>query len=186
MRADYERLDAAERERVCARLMRQREVDVATGCWLWTGYVGESGYGVTRVLGRAGWLERVHRLAMIVLRHEVVEGRLVCHRCDVRRCFNPDHLFVGTAQDNTRDMFEKGRWVRPRVHRGAESTSAKLCESDVCDMLAMSRAGNSRADIARKYGVSISLVSKIVLGRMWRHVTAGAEVARSTRGRRAS
>ena len=70
-----------------------------TGCWLWLGFISPDGYG-TRL---------AHRRAWELARGPIPDGMLVCHRCDVRHCVNPDHLFLGTHLDNMRDMIRKGR-----------------------------------------------------------------------------
>lgn len=72
-----------------------------SGCWLWEGYV-RSGYGRLRQ-------KSVHRLAWEDANGPIPNGMSVLHRCDVRLCCNPDHLFVGTNADNNRDMSSKGR-----------------------------------------------------------------------------
>jgi len=70
-----------------------------SGCWLWIGAVNNKGYGV---LNRCEYPLR---------------GAVVCalHKCDNPACVNPQHLWVGSKQDNTRDMVSKGRargWPR--------------------------------------------------------------------------
>ena len=76
------------------------------GCWLWTASVVSDGYG-QMWLGRT--MVRAHRLSYEIHKGPVPKGLFVCHRCDVPRCVNPDHLFVGTNQDNQRDSASKGR-----------------------------------------------------------------------------
>ena len=76
------------------------------GCWLWTRSVDSGGYGMIRVQGiQIG----AHRLSYITHRGPIPAGMMVCHKCDTPLCINPDHLFLGTALDNFRDMQRKGR-----------------------------------------------------------------------------
>jgi len=88
------------------------EPEPMSGCWLWTGRYITTGYGalkggVTQLAHRAMW--RAHH-------GEIPRGLFVLHRCDVRCCVNPAHLFLGTAQDNTKDMVRKGRhWAPPKL-----------------------------------------------------------------------
>lgn len=88
-------------------------IDKTDGCWLWRGYVNQRGYGLR---ANDGGERRVHRYAWCLANGPVPVGKLVCHTCDVRNCVNPAHLFLGSAADNTRDMFRKGRdrWSRTR------------------------------------------------------------------------
>lgn len=89
-----------------------------TKCILWTGGVNNKGYGIMRVSGGG---QLVHRLAFKLANPSVrIDRRMVLHKCDVRRCINDSHLFLGTAQDNTNDMMRKGRWKKPRYNRGPD------------------------------------------------------------------
>lgn len=85
--------------------------DPQTGCILWTGFACKQGYVRTWYNGQDGVL--LHRIAYESAFGPFDQSLKVCHRCDVRRCFNPEHLFLGTQKDNLQDMFTKGR-ARPR------------------------------------------------------------------------
>lgn len=77
-----------------------------SGCWWWLGALTEKGYGIAAL---AGSHVRAHRLSWLLHRGPIPNGILVCHHCDTPCCVNPDHLFLGTHQDNVRDMDMKGR-----------------------------------------------------------------------------
>lgn len=78
-------------------------------CWRWTMAKLASGYGVMPVSGAKK--EYVHRISWELHNHKTIPpGMLVCHTCDNPWCVNPDHLVLGTRQDNGRDMVSKGRW----------------------------------------------------------------------------
>lgn len=81
-----------------------------TGCWLWMGATTAAGYGRLETLGKKA---QAHRTAYALFVGPIPNGLLVCHKCDVRSCINPDHLFLGSAADNTRDMIRKGRDKMP-------------------------------------------------------------------------
>jgi len=83
-------------------------------CWLWTGCATEKGYGQFEISARDSkdgkrHNAKAHRFIYEYLYGEVDESTLVCHACDVPRCVRPDHLFLGSHQDNVDDMVMKGR-----------------------------------------------------------------------------
>lgn len=166
------------RETAAARLSAQHRVS-DSGCWLWTGSRNGKGYGLLSIDGRS---YLAHRLSMLVF-NQIDPGEfLVCHSCDEPRCVRPDHLFVGTASDNTADMTRKGRARRGSL-RGESASTAKVTEAIVIDIMERTRRGATRAELGRRFGLSVSAVSRIVLGQNWKHITASQAAPRSTRGR---
>jgi hypothetical protein len=124
----------------------------------------------------------VHRAAFAIWNGPLEEGVKVLHRCDNPPCFNPDHLFAGTAQDNTDDMHAKSRWKQPCAPIGELNNLAVLKESDVLVVIERLLAGETRTKIANDYGVTIGAISRIAVGKNWKHLTAGRGIIKSTRG----
>jgi len=91
-----------------------------TGCWLWAASVFKGGYGRLRTSEHE--IAYAHRVSWALHHGPVPAGSHVLHRCDNPPCVNPDHLFLGTHEDNMADMAAKGRHfskARPeRVARG--------------------------------------------------------------------
>ena len=132
-----------------------------TGCWLWTGET-KKGYGRISTGGREGRLIAAHRLSWTLFKSPVDATLEVCHRCDVRRCVNPDHLFLGTHGDNMRDMIRKGR------HRLSARTTKFVWSPDAVEaMKQLSEAGWSGARIARAFGADVDYVYRILGGKRW-------------------
>lgn len=97
-------------------------VDQSGSCWVWlrSRSGGRMGYGRVQFRGR---LEVAHRVAWTLAIGPIPEGLFVLHKCDNPPCVRPDHLFLGTAQDNSRDRDEKGR------HRSGLTGWYKRCRS---------------------------------------------------------
>ena len=101
-----------------------------------------------------------------------MKGLVVMHTCDNPRCINPDHLRLGTQQENIDDMHAKGRQYTGKrgVLPGATNPAAKLTEEQVIEIYTDKRS--SQKELAAKFGVTKSLVQKIQYNIGWTHVTS--------------
>lgn len=97
-------------------------VNKTTGCWLWTGALGvRGGYGVASYRGKSC---RAHRVSWALAYGDIPPHLMVCHRCDNPRCVNPEHLFLGTAKDNSDDYWSK--WPTGQRNRAAAFTPTQV------------------------------------------------------------
>ena len=129
-----------------------------SGCWLWHGLTTDSGYGRFSIAGKD---MRANRVAYELYCGAIPDGLHVCHRCDVRSCVNPDHLFLGTTAENLDDMTKKQRRAVGEKHG-----RAKLTQVDVTKIRGFFGL-ESYAQIAKRYGVSRGRISDIAAGKTW-------------------
>lgn len=112
--ASSKRLDFSLWARIDRWMMRAKRIG-KHNCWLWPGHVDQNGYGKLHV---GGTPKQAHRLSYEHFRGPIPQGMVVMHICDVRACVNPDHLQLGSHQDNMDDAKAKGRmsgWSRKAI-----------------------------------------------------------------------
>ena len=144
------------------RFWARSEPEPNSGCWLWTGALFNTGYG--KVFRKLVFL-LAHRVAW-ELRHGPIPSDLnVCHRCDVPRCVNPQHLFLGTDRDNQQDSIGKGR--RSRTD-GDHNGRAKLTRQDISKIRERFHSGTRVSALAREFGVAWSTMKDAVTGEHWK------------------
>lgn len=136
----------------------QRPVD----CWLYDGAKEINGYGyLTNPIPSGARYITAHKLAWIFTHGSVPKGMLVLHRCDIRACCNPEHLFLGTNADNTADKMYKERYQ-------GKLTAAQVRE--IRTLFPTWKFGMGK-EVARKYGVSEVVICKLRQGETYQHVT---------------
>lgn len=138
------------------------------GCLEWIRGLNGSGYGVCTIGKRK---KLVHRVAFSLANPQVAISRLnVNHKCDNRRCINPDHLYAGTQEENMRDMALRGR----QGYTGSQGDMhpmAKLTESKVRRIKARLACGETSLAIAKDYPeITSSLIRRIRRGAAWAHL----------------
>lgn len=137
-----------------------------TGCWEWANYVHKNGYGQYHVNCKPVYAHR-HSYALFVA--PIPKGMLVCHKCDNRKCVNPDHLFLGTHADNYNDMVMK---KRRNVAIGERSGKSKLTKVDVLKMVDLYSMGNiTQRGLAAMFNITNQSVNQVLAGKSWSHVT---------------
>lgn len=94
------------------RFIEKVSFEALTGCWIWSGAV-QHAYGKFRI----GLKEvRAHRASWEIHKGPIPDGMSVLHQCDTPLCVNPDHLFIGTQQENMNDRKTKGRVGKIGAH----------------------------------------------------------------------
>lgn len=153
------------RETDIARLMMYVK-KAENGCWLWTGAtIGPQGYGTF-------WLDQkqipAHRASYFLLKGPLLPGLVVMHSCDDRQCVNPEHLSLGSHEDNMQDMAQKGRSTRGERNGQA----GVLTDADVRLLKGeyVPKRDGELVRLAVKYCTTVSAISQIVSGLSWKHV----------------
>jgi len=129
------------------------------GCWVWNSQNSYpkfwTGAGYEKA-GRYLW-QKIHKVAL-------ASSECVCHHCDNPRCVNPDHLFLGSHTDNMIDKAAKGRTFRGV---GRLNGRAVLTKRKADAIRCLYREGFCQDEIAARYGVGQSTVSRIIRGKVW-------------------
>jgi DNA-binding CsgD family transcriptional regulator len=131
-----------------------------SGCWLWTEGQNGVGYGAFHIKRKA---IGAHRAAWLLYRGSIPQGLQVLHRCDVRWCVNPKHLFLGTNADNNADMVAKRRHPR-----GASHGKAKLTPVQVVEIRNLRASGHTATELANRFNVSIPTIYAAARGETWK------------------
>lgn len=128
-------------------------------CTLWTKAKDKAGYGVSWLNGK---YIRAHVKAFKEVNGDIPTGQVVRHTCDNRSCVNPNHLILGTYQDNSQDMVDRNRQAK-----GEQVGTSKLTE-DIVKMI-RSMSGSSR-QLAEFFGCSKTNIKDIKNNKIWRHI----------------
>lgn len=140
----------------------------ADECWEWLAYKDGDGYGTFRVETNK---VKAHRFSYELHIGPIPAGLQVCHHCDNPPCVNPNHLFLGTGQDNTQDMMEKGR-NRPSI--GEQHGGAVLTDEQVLEIRSLWQTGQfTQRQLGERFGISRRQARAVIKGENWQHLPVG-------------
>ena len=139
------------------------------GCWAWTGTTSKDGRGRFGANYRSNL---AYRVSWEIHKGTIPRGLFVLHKCDNPNCVNPEHLFLGTHQDNMDDKRAKGR-----LPLGEEAYQAKLTEAQVVTarmLFAGKKVLRGMRATAHSLGVSTATLRDAVVGNTWKWLDTGA------------
>lgn len=135
-------------------------------CWFWTGLLNACGYGGFRA---STGMQLAHRYMWEHAYGAIPEGMCVCHTCDVPKCCNLTHLFLGTPNDNVQDMIKKGRDNKPK---GERNRHAKLTEPEVLAIRELYKYSNyfTQCKLGEIFNVTHSTIGDVLRCKTWKHI----------------
>jgi len=148
------------------RFALKYKLNTRTNCWVWSGDTNDRGYGIFRYQDRR---QRAHRVAWLLYRGKISLGKCVLHKCDNPPCVNPKHLYVGTHQQNMKDMALRGRARGGRL-LGEHNGFSKFIAAEVHLIRDWSANGKTNKWIADYFKVTPGAISHIVTRKNWTHI----------------
>lgn len=173
------------------------KVNKTDTCWEWMRALDKRGYGqiVAKLPEKKQASFRAHRVAWELTNGKIPEGLWVLHKCDNPKCCNPDHLFLGTHQDNMDDAVSKQRMAHGENHglkrhperiargeksgarlhpetvqRGMDCGASKLTDDQVREIRASYVPRKTTGYLADKFGVHGETIRRVVARKIWKHV----------------
>lgn len=144
------------------------KIKIVNDCWEWQ-FSLRSGYGALKIKGKVC---STHRLSYETFIGIIPKGMFVCHKCDNRKCINPDHLFIGSQKDNMRDCLNKKRMFIPkniehRFKNGNKPHNSKIDHINIKLIKTLINKGERLIDISNKLNISYQLIKDIKRGKSY-------------------
>lgn len=157
------------KEKLLEKLISNTYPEPNTGCWLWSGMLNVSGYGIMKCASLPQFKTALtHRISYYLHKGEFDYSLNVLHTCDTPCCINPDHLFLGTHQDNMNDRKRKNRTNRI-APKGEKCGASKLTSTKVQNIRYLSSILNQR-ELAEIFNVNQATIHYIITGKTWKHI----------------
>jgi hypothetical protein len=140
-----------------------QKVNITKSCWLWTAALYKNGYGAFYYNKKS---IKAHRFSYELYHGSIPKDLYVLHKCDVKACVNPHHLFLGTSKDNTEDCIKKGR-----NSKGEVNGQHKLTQTEVLTIRNLYATGEvTQKALSKTFDVSPSSINNIVHNKRWKHI----------------
>lgn len=159
------------KEKVKKRLLKLIIIN-ENGCWEWICSLDKAGYASTCYVRNGRKITmKGYKVSYLVFIGEIPNDLWVLHKCDNRKCINPDHLFLGTCQDNHDDMRSKNRACDyKKALKGEVNHKSKLKNQDILNIKNLNEKGLTGMEISKIYNVDSSTIYKILKNTTWKHI----------------
>lgn len=147
-------------------------------CWEWTASGRGNGYGAIKYKGK---VIDAHRLSYILHFGDIKDSQIfVCHKCDNRKCVNPNHLFIGSHSDNMKDAYKKGRLNINSMNIGfrfnpgnipINSLTNREMAQKIYNIIESRRKNNQKLNLkqlAREFNLSYQCIKDISCGKSYK------------------
>jgi len=151
-------------ERLIRRFITKADIRGEKDCWNWLAGKNSDGYGNFKICNKE---ELSHRVSYIIHNESIPERLNILHQCNNRKCINPKHLFLGTHQDNMKDMVNKNRSYNCG-HRGEDNSCSKLTWKKVKEIREeYIKCKTTQNILSKKYNVSKGMIYYILKNINW-------------------
>lgn len=145
------------------RVFENTKVGGPDDCWLWLGAMDGESYGR---IGIDGTSVKVHRVMYNIYFGEIGDYQ-INHKCDIRNCVNPHHLYKGSQSENIQEMWDRGRRDKEEM-RGENNPKSKLTNEQAAEIKErLDNGEETHAEIAQDYPVTKSVIGNISAGLAW-------------------
>lgn len=129
-------------------------------CWEWTAFTDRNGYGRFQYNQKGTYS---HRASWMIAYGNIPANTDILHKCDNPSCVRPDHLFIGTQQQNVSDMIAKGRHCH-----GEQRWNSKLTKVQADEIRERYANGErNKSALGREFDIHESIVRRILKGERW-------------------
>lgn len=122
-----------------------------SGCVIWLGTCDPEGYGRITYKGK-NW--HTHRFSYTIFKGKISKGKVVRHKCNCPSCCNPEHLILGTQQENIMDAVRQGRWQRSGKYKDRKRITP-------AQVLMIRNSKLRQVELARMFGVTKAAIHMI-------------------------